>query len=244
MRVSLFVTCLIDLFYPSVGEDVVRVLRRLGVEVEFPPAQTCCGQPAFNTGYRDDARPLAQHFLRTFEQAETIVAPSGSCAYMVRHEYPALFADDSVWRERAEAIAARTYAFSEFLVDVLGVEDVGATYNGVVTYHDACHLSRGLAVREQPRRLLRAVRGLELVEMERADWCCGFGGTFAVRMAGVSGALLEQKIARIQAAGAPVVVTSDAGCIAHIGGGLSRQRSPVRMMHLAQILAHTAEDTT
>lgn len=239
MRVSLFVTCFLDLFYPRVGENVVAVLRRLGVTVDFPAAQTCCGQPARNTGYRDDARALAKHFIRTFADAETIVTPSGSCAYMVRHEYPILFADEPRWLDEAQAIAARTYEFSQFLVDVLGVEDVGAVCESAVTYHDACHLVRGLGVREQPRRLLRAVRGLEVVEMERSDWCCGFGGTFAVRMADLSGSLLDQKIARIEASGAPVVVTSDAGCIAHIGGGLSRQGSPVRMMHIAQILART-----
>jgi len=238
MHVSLFVTCMIDLFYPTVGEDVVTVLRRLGVSVDFPKSQTCCGQPAFNSGYRDETRPLAQHFIRTFEQAETIVTPSGSCAYMVRHEYPALFADDPYWRDRAKDIASRTFEFSQFLVDVLGVEDVGASYAGTVTYHDACHLSRGLGIREQPRRLLRAVQGLDLIEMERPDWCCGFGGTFAVRMAEISGGLLEQKIARIQDSGASTVVTSDAGCIAHIGGGLSRRNSPIRIRHLAQILAH------
>ncbi len=239
MRVSLFVTCLLDLFYPRVGEDVVTVLRRLGVTVDFPSAQTCCGQPAYNTGYRNDARPLAKHFIRTFAGAEAIVTPSGSCAYMVRHEYQRLFADEPGWREEAQAIAERTYEFSQFLVDVLGVEDVGAVCEGDATYHDACHLARGLGVREQPRRLLRAVRGLELVEMERPDWCCGFGGTFAVHMADLSGSLLDQKIARIEASGAPVVVTSDAGCIAHIGGGLSRRQSPVRIKHVAQILART-----
>jgi L-lactate dehydrogenase complex protein LldE len=239
MRASLFVTCLLDLFYPHVGEDVVAVLRRLGVTVDFPAAQTCCGQPAFNTGYRDDARALAKHFIRTFAEAEAIVTPSGSCAYMVCHEYPRLFADEPHWFEESRAIAARTYEFSQFLVDVLGVEDVGAAYDSTVTYHDACHLARGLGVREQPRRLLRAVRGLKLVEMERPDWCCGFGGTFAVRMAEISGGLLEQKIARIEDSAAPVVVTSDAGCIAHIRGGLSRRGSSVRVKHLAQILARS-----
>ena len=237
MRVALFVTCLADLFYPQVAEDVVRVLWRLGVEVDFPQAQTCCGQPAYNNGYRRDAAILARHFLDVFEAAPHIVTPSGSCAAMVRKVYPNLLADDPARRAQAEAIAARTYEFSEFLVRVLGVEDVGATYSGSVTYHDACHLYHALGVHEEPRRLLRAVRGLTLVEMERPDWCCGFGGTFSVRMPAISTAILAQKIQRARATGADALVTSDAGCMMHIAGRLARLGEPLRVLHLAQVLA-------
>ncbi len=237
MRVALFVTCLADLFYPQVAEGVVRVLWRLGVEVDFPQAQTCCGQPAYNNGYRRDAAILARHFLDVFEAAPYIVTPSGSCAAMVRKVYPSLFADDPARRTQAEAIAARTYEFSEFLVRVLGVEDVGATYPATVTYHDACHLSRMLGVRDEPRRLLRAVRGLTLVEMERPDWCCGFGGAFSVHMPAISTAILAQKIQRASATGANALVTSDAGCMMHIAGRLARLGERMRVLHLAQVLA-------
>jgi len=241
MRVALFVTCLADLFYPQVAEDVVRVLWRLGVEVDFPQAQTCCGQPAYNNGYRRDAAILARHFLDVFEAAPYIVTPSGSCAAMVRKVYPDLLADDPARRARAEVIAAHTYEFSEFLVRVLGVEDVGATYLATVTYHDACHLCRALGVREEPRRLLRAVRGLTLVEMERPDWCCGFGGTFSVHMPAISTAILAQKIRRARATGAEALVTSDAGCMMHIAGRLARLGEPLHVLHLAQVLAREDE---
>ncbi len=237
MRVALFVTCLADLFYPQVGEDVLRVLWRLGVDVDFPEGQTCCGQPAYNSGYWREATALARHFLDVFDSAPLIVTPSGSCAAMVRQQVPRLFADDPARRAQAEAIAARTFEFSEFLVRVLGVEDVGATYNGSVTYHDACHLCRGLGVSQEPRQLLRAVRGLTLVEMERPDWCCGFGGSFAVRMPAISSAILAQKIQRAQASGAATLVTSDAGCSMHIAGRLQRLGEKMQVLHIAQVLA-------
>ena len=237
MKAALFVTCLTDLFFPDTGEDVVRLLRRLGVEVAFPMGQTCCGQPAYNSGFHQDARALARHFVEVFEDSEVIVSPSGSCVSMVREAYPRLVAADPAWVRRVEAVAARTYELSEFIVDVLGVEDVGARWPGVVTYHDSCHTARSLRVREQPRRLLRHVQGLELVEMEHSDFCCGFGGTFAVRMPDISGAMLDEKIARIQASGASTVVTTDAGCLMNIGGGLRRKGMSVRALHLANILA-------
>jgi len=237
MRVALFVTCLADLFYPQIGEDVLRVLWRLGVDVDFPRDQTCCGQPAYNSGYWREATALARHFLDVFDSAPMIVMPSGSCATMIRQHYPRLFAGDPVRRAQAEAIAARTFEFSEFLVRVLGVEDVEATYNSSVTYHDACHLCRGLGVSQEPRRLLHAVRGLTLVEMERPDWCCGFGGSFAVRMPAISSAILAQKIQRAQASGAAALVTSDAGCIMHIAGRLQRLGEKMPVLHIAQVLA-------
>jgi L-lactate dehydrogenase complex protein LldE len=246
MRAALFVTCLADLFHPQIAEDAVRVLWRLGVEVDVPAAQTCCGQPPYNSGYRRDAAALARHFLDVFADAPYIVTPSGSCAAMVRKEYPHLFADDAARREQAQAIAARTYEFSEFLVRVLGVEDVGAHWPETVTYHDACHLCRGLGIRAEPRRLLRAVRGLTLVEMERPDWCCGFGGTFSLRMPTISTAILAQKIAHAQASGAHALVTSDAGCILHIAGRLHRvqqeqERGAMPVLYIAQVLARGLE---
>lgn len=237
MQVSLFIACLTDLFFPEVGVDTVRLLRRLGVSVDFPTGQTCCGQPAYNSGFHRDARAMARHFVEVFDGSPTIVTPSGSCATMARHAYPHLLSDDPRWASRARAIAGRTYELSEFLVDVLKVEDVGARWHGRVTYHDACHATRGLGIREQPRRLLRKVSGLELIEMVRPDICCGFGGTFSVRMPDISAAMLDDKISRIRATEASTVVTTDAGCIMHIAGGLRRQRQPVQVLHLATILA-------
>jgi L-lactate dehydrogenase complex protein LldE len=237
-RVYLFITCLADLFYPEVGEATVAILRRLGLTVKFPREQTCCGQPAFNSGFRRETERLAHHFIEVFEESDDyIVTPSGSCATMVALEYPGLFTDDPAMRARAVAVAARTFELSQFLVHVMGVEDLGVSFPITVTYHDACHACRTLGVREEPRRLLRHVEGLKLLEMERSDWCCGFGGTFAVRMPEISGAMVQQKVQRILATGAEAVVSTDLGCLMNIGGALNRQRLPVRALHLAQILA-------
>ncbi|MCC7354139.1 MAG: (Fe-S)-binding protein [Anaerolineae bacterium] len=236
-RVSLFVTCLADVLFPNVAEDTVRILRRVGVQVEFPKGQTCCGQPAFNSGFRRDAAQMAQHFLEVFAEAEAIVTPSGSCAAMVKREYLHLFPADSPWYRRAHEIAGRTYELSQFLVQRLGVSDVGAAFTGKVTWHDSCHLNRVLGVHDEPRKLLRAVRGLELVEMERSDWCCGFGGTFAVRLPEISTAMMQEKIKNAAASGAQALVTGDASCMMHIAGGLRRQGINLPVVHLAQILA-------
>jgi len=245
MRVALFISCLTDLFFPEVGEDVVKILRRVGVPVTFPPAQTCCGQPALNSGFKHEARTLARHFIQVFEDAEVIVTPSGSCATMVRLEYPRLFEDNPAWQARAQAVAARTFEFSEFLVRILKLEDVGARWSSRsmdvpirVTYHDACHAYRSLGIHAEPRRLLRHVRGLELVEMDRPDWCCGFGGSFSVRLPDISGAMLDEKIRRIKATGVNTVVTTDAGCIMHLAGGLKQRGEAVQVLHLARMLAH------
>ncbi len=237
MRVSLFITCLVDEFFPRVGESMVKVLRRLGASVEFDGRQTCCGQPAFNTGYRQYARQLGERWLHIFADAEYVVAPSGSCVSMVKHYYPELFEDDPVLRHRAEEVSGRVYEFSDFLVNVLGVEDVGARFHGRVTYHDACHTLRELRIAEPPRRLIRAVRGVEFVEMERADQCCGFGGTFSVKLADLSYAMLRDKMACIRQSGADVVVSTDSSCLMHIAGALQRQGIRVRTMHLAELLA-------
>src|SRR6266567_4431638 len=238
MRVALFVTCVVDQMWPAVGASTVVVLRRVGCTVEFDERQTCCGQPAFNTGYRTEARQLAERFIRMCEEseAEAIVSPSGSCTAMVHH-YPALFPDDDAWRERARVVAARTHELSSFLVRVLKVEDVGARWAGRLTWHDACHGLRDLNIKSEPRRLIRNVRGAEFVELSNAEACCGFGGTFSVKYPEISLAILDQKLEAIEKARVQAVVSGDASCLMQIGGRLSRTGSSVRVMHLAELLA-------
>jgi L-lactate dehydrogenase complex protein LldE len=236
-RVTLFIQCIVDSCFPAVGEAMATVLEGQGLGLHYPPAQTCCGQPAFNAGYRREASDLARHFLDVFEDAECIVCPSGSCVNMVRHHYRELFARDARLLARAERVAARTFEFTEFLVDVLGVTDVGATWHGDVTYHDSCHLLRGLGVKDQPRALLGQVRGLNLIEMTRSDECCGFGGTFSAKYPEISEALLETKLANIQATGAGAVVGCDMGCLMHMQGMIRRRELPITVHHIAEILA-------
>jgi L-lactate dehydrogenase complex protein LldE len=237
MKVSLFITCLVDQFFPEVGMSMVSVLRRLGVEVDFPTAQTCCGQPAFNSGFSSEARELARRFIGIFENSEYIVAPSGSCTSMVRVFYKELFNDDPEWQKRAESLASRTYEFTEFVVDILGVDDVGASYRGKVALHQSCHLLRELNVRTEPQRLLKSVKGIELVELERSDACCGFGGLFSIKYPEISSGILEDKIGSVEKSGADVLVACDVGCLMHIAGGLSRQDKATRTMHIAELLA-------
>lgn len=236
-RVTLFIQCIVDSCFPEVGDAMVKVLERLGLALEYPPAQTCCGQPAFNAGYRQESARLARHFLDVFENAEVIVCPSGSCVNMVRHHYKELFAKDARMLARVERVAAKTFEFTEFLVDQLGVTDVGATWNGAVTYHDSCHLLRGLGVAAQPRALLDKVKGLTLVEMTRSDECCGFGGTFSAKYPEISEALLETKLANIQATGTGAVVGCDMGCLMHMQGMIRRRELPISVHHIAEILA-------
>ena len=237
MRVSLFVTCLADQLWPSAVVGAVGVLRRLGCAVEFDERQTCCGQPAFNTGYRPAARTLARRQIEIFESsaADAIVSPSGSCTAMVHH-YDQLF-DDSAWRARARGVADRTHELSSFLVNQLGVEDVGASFSGRLTWHDACHGLRDLGIKDEPRRLLRRVTGAELVELPNAEACCGFGGTFSVKYPEISVAILDEKVDAIERAGVDAVVSGDASCLMQIAGRLSRRGSMVRAMHLAEVLA-------
>lgn len=238
MHVGLFVTCLVDQLWSSIGTSSVEVLQRAGCTVEFDERQTCCGQPAFNTGYRDEARRVAQRFIQLCEDSPVaaIVSPSGSCVAMVHH-YAALFPEDEQWRRRAEAVAARTFELGSFLVRVLKIEDVGARFAGRVTWHDACHGLRDLGIHSEPRRLIRRVRDAELVELENADACCGFGGTFSVKYPEISTAILDQKIEAIERAQVHAVVSGDASCLMQIGGRLSRIGSQVRVMHLAELLA-------
>ena len=243
MRVALFTTCLVDGMTPGVGQACVRLLERLGVEPEVPAAQTCCGQMHANTGYPREAVPLVRQYVRAFEGYDAIVVPSGSCAGAVRHQHAVLArqAGDDALLAAVEKVAARTYELSEFLVDVLGVTDVGAYYPHRVTYHPTCHSLRLLRVGDRPLRLLRAVRGLELAELPGADQCCGFGGTFAVKNADTSTAMLTDKMANVLSTHAEVCTAGDASCLMHIGGGLSRLRSGTRTVHLAEILASTED---
>lgn len=234
---TLFIQCLVDTHYPEVAEAMVGVLRRLGVSLSCPVDQTCCGQPAFNSGYRRQARIAARHFIEVFEESETIVCPSGSCVNMVRHHYKELFQNEPQWLPRARNLARRTYEFSEYLVDVLGVDDVGARFNGRVTYHDSCHLLRGIGVQKQPRALLRHVAGIDFIEMRDADYCCGFGGTFSVKYPEISDAMVTDKVKNIMDTKADAVAGCDMGCLMNIQGKLSRLGSDIKVMHLAQILA-------
>jgi L-lactate dehydrogenase complex protein LldE len=235
VRVQLMITCLADQLAPRIGEATVRLLEQLGHDVVFPEAQTCCGQPPFNDGFRADAAALAARTVEVFAAPFPVVVPSGSCATMVRRFYPELLAGGPS-AAGAHELAARTYELSEFLVRVLGVEDVGARFDGRVTYHDSCHLLRELGVRDEPRRLLARVRGLELVESPQADQCCGFGGAFAVKFAEISAAIMDAKLAAIEATGAEAVVAADWGCLMHVAGGLRRRGSKIRALHIAEIL--------
>ena len=239
MRVALFVTCMHNAIYPRTGRAVVTVLERLGHEVVFPEPQTCCGQMHLNAGYRREGLALATSVLSAFERADAVVVPSGSCTMTMRELWADVATDegDLALAQRAREFAPRVYEFTELLVDVLGVTDVGARFEHRVAYHPTCHSLRGLRLGGRPEALLRAVEGLELVALDDADTCCGFGGTFALKNAAVSTAMLRDKLAAVAAAGAEVVCAADSSCLMHIGGGLGRVGSPVRTMHLAQILA-------
>jgi L-lactate dehydrogenase complex protein LldE len=240
MKVTLFVTCLVDQVRPEVGVATVRLLRRLGCEVAFPRAQTCCGQPFWNAGFRAEARAVARGLLDACEGAEAVVAPSGSCAGMVRHAFAGLFAGDPALEARARDLAARTHELSQFLVGVLGVEDVGATLAGRATYHPSCHATRICGVGAEPLRLLARVRGLELVPLERSEDCCGFGGSFSVDQPDVSAAIAAEKASRVVASGATCVVSTDVGCLLNLDGVLRRRGAPVRALHLAEVLESRA----
>ena len=230
------VTCLADVFYPEVGEKIVHLLRGLGVTVDFPAGQTCCGLPLFNSGYHADAAAVARRTIAIFRDAEQVVVPSGSCPWMVKHEYPVLMTDP-VDRTAAERLAGRTHELSQFLVKRLGVRRFRSAVGGRLTYHDSCHLLRGLHETESPRTLLRELAGSEFVELPGGDECCGFGGSFAVRLPEVSTAILDKKLANVEATGADAVVACDAGCLMQMRGGLSRRGSRVRALHLAEVLA-------
>lgn len=236
--IQLMVTCLVDTFFPEVGEAMVKVLERLGKQVEFPANQTCCGQPAFNAGLRSEARPLAEHTIKIFEATRgPILIPSGSCAVMIRSGYAELFAEDPPWLERALEVSKRTFEFSEYLVDQLGVTDLGAVHRGKLTYHASCHLLRGLGVDRQPRSLLANVHGAELIDLPNVEECCGFGGIFSVEHPELSVEMLKRKISNLETTQSPTLVVCDTGCLMHIQGGLKRKGKSQKVVHLAEILA-------
>jgi L-lactate dehydrogenase complex protein LldE len=237
VRVGLFVTCLVDLFRPSVGFAAVKLLEEAGCKVEVPATQTCCGQPAYNSGDRADARAIAAQVIAAFEPFDYVVAPSGSCAGMLREHYPALFADDPAMRARAEALAARVWELVSFLVDIRGMSRVAARYEGTVTYHDSCSGLRELGVKAQPRRLLASVAGLKLVELPGAEICCGFGGTFCVKYPEISDKIVTEKTADIAGTGADTLLAGDLGCLFNMAGKLTREGRLVAARHVAEVLA-------
>jgi len=239
VRISLFITCYNDMLFPDTGKAVVTVLERLGHQVEFSEAQTCCGQMHYNTGYARDVLPMLRRFIEVFRDAEIICAPSASCVAMIRDHYPKMAAEtgDAAFVQAVAAVVERVYEFSELLVDRLGVTDVGAAFPHSVTYHRSCHSLRSLGLREQPLRLLQAVRGLSLIELPRCEECCGFGGTFAVKNSEVSSAMLDDKISAVIETGAQACVAADNSCLMQIAGGLHRRGAGVRCRHLAEILA-------
>ena len=257
-RASLFVTCVVDQFYPEVGESTVRVLRRLGIDVDFPKDQTCCGQPAFNSGFRDEAKPIARRFMEIFKDSEYIVSPSGSCVAMVREFYSELFRDDENMSSAVRSIASKVYELSEFIVDVLGKAEtidtvcrsiqpvVDATHRFSerrVTYHEACHLRRELGITTQPKRLIGALQNVKLVEMEQSEVCCGFGGTFSVKYPEISAAMLHQKLNNIRNVDPDTVVACDSTCIMQIEGGFNKNGDEIEVVHLAQLLDEFTDST-
>ena len=235
--VQLFISCLVDSFYPQTGEAIVNILRRLGIDVEFPRDQTCCGQPPFNAGLRAEARPIMEHTIRVFESTKgDIVIPSGSCAHMIKHGYPELFAEDPNWLPRAKSVGNRVYEFTEYLVDKLGVTDLGAQWNGTITFHPSCHALRGMNIDRQPRALLANVKGATLVELPEAESCCGFGGIFSLEHPELSAEWLKRKISNLEKTESPTLVVTESGCLMHIAGGLHRQKRKQQVVHIAQVL--------
>lgn len=241
-RVGLFVTCLVDLFRPSVGFAAVKLLEATGCKIVVPRGQTCCGQPAYNSGDRKTARSLAQQIIEAFRDCDYVVAPSGSCAGMLKSHYPSLLADDPTAHDEAQRFASKVYELVSFLSDVRGMVSAPGTYSGTVTYHDSCSGLRELGIKDQPRRLLQSVEGLELVEMAECETCCGFGGTFSVKFPDISNAMVERKTANIGASQAPLLLAGDLGCLMNIAGKLSRQGSPIGCRHVAEVLAGELSD--
>lgn len=237
MKVGLFVTCLVDMFRPSVGFAAIKLLESAGCIVEVPEAQTCCGQPAYNSGDRASARSVARGILDAFDGYDYVVAPSGSCAGMLSHHLPELFEDDPALQHRARHLAARTHELVSFLVDILGFGDISAQFDGVVAYHDSCSGLRELGIKSQPRSLLSKVQGLELNELQEAETCCGFGGTFCVKYPDISNAMVEKKLADIEGAGAATVLAGDLGCLMNMAGKASRKGSRIDFRHVAEVLA-------
>lgn len=241
-RVGLFVTCLVDLFRPTIGFAALKLIEDAGCVVEVPEAQTCCGQPAYNSGDKNDAKTVAKGVIAAFESYDYVVAPSGSCTGMIKAHYPALFAGDPAWGARAAAVAEKTFELVSFLTDVLGVTAVAASHEGSVTYHDSCSGLRELGIRDQPRKLLKTVTGLELKELTDADVCCGFGGTFCVKYAEISNAIVEKKTGQIAATGAETLLAGDLGCLLNMAGKLKREGRATKSRHVAEVLAGMTDE--
>ncbi|UII57159.1 (Fe-S)-binding protein [Cytobacillus spongiae] len=235
MKVTLFATCLVDLFQSDVGKATVELLERLGCEIDFPETQVCCGQPAYNSGYVKESKEAMKRMIQSFEHAEYVVSPSGSCASMFK-EYPHIFKDDANWRAKAKALAEKTYELTEFIVDVLEVEDVGARFEGKVTYHTSCHMTRLLGVKDAPIKLLSHVKGLEFTELPGKHNCCGFGGTFSVKMAQISEQMVDEKVQHVEETEADYLIGADAGCLMNIGGRIERKGKPIKVLHIAEVL--------
>lgn len=235
MKVTLFATCLVDMFQSSAGKATVELLERLGCEIEFPESQVCCGQPAYNSGYVKEAKEAMKSMIDTFIDAEYVVSPSGSCITMFR-EYPHVFKGDPVWEPKAKKLAAKSYELTQFIVDVLKIEDVGASFEGKVTYHTSCHMTRLLGVKKAPMILLSNVKGLEFTELPGKEQCCGFGGTFSVKMAQISEQMVDEKVRHVEETGAEYLIGADAGCLMNIGGRIERQGKPIKVLHIAEIL--------
>jgi L-lactate dehydrogenase complex protein LldE len=237
MRIHLFGTCLVDAIYPEVGEAVLHILGKCGVEVSFPPGQTCCGQPAYNAGYHNEARAVAEHFLAVFTGDEPILVPSGSCAAMIKHHYPGMFAGEPKLQAAAEKAAARVYELTQFLVQVLKVHERNLTGKGRVTYHSSCHLTSTLGLREEPQMLLRAMKGLEFIPLADATRCCGFGGVFMAKLPEISMAIASEKADNVIASGADTVTGADSGCLMNIADALKRRGSTIKVKHIAELIA-------
>ena len=237
MKVSLFVTCLVDQFYPQIALSAVKILEQLGIDVHFDVRQTCCGQPAFNSGFTEEAKQVGCSLLDIYKDQEWIVTPSGSCCSMMKVFLPELLSDEPRYSELAQNVSTRVWEFSDFLVSVLKVESMGASFRARATYHDSCHLLRELGIQEPPRKLLNSVAGLDLQEMENSEQCCGFGGTFSVKFAEVSSEMGRKKLQAIEQTGAQYVIAADASCLMHLEGLINRQKSQLKTMHIAEVLA-------
>ncbi|WP_188456445.1 (Fe-S)-binding protein [Virgibacillus oceani] len=237
MKVSLFITCMCDIITSNVGKDTVELLERLGCEVDFPDAQTCCGQPAFTSGYLEESKKAMKQMMRAFKDSEFVVGPSGSCVGMLR-EYPKIFAGDPEWEKEANNLAAKSYEITQFLVDVLGVTDIGSTFKGKVTYHPSCHMTRILGIRDAPYTLLKHVQGVDLIELPIKEDCCGFGGTFAVKNSVISGEMVKEKSLHVSETGAEYLVGGDMACLLNIGGRMTREGKNVKIAHITEILNH------
>lgn len=235
MKVTLFATCLVDMFQSSAGKATVELLERLGCEIEFPESQVCCGQPAYNSGYVKEAKEAMKSMINTFIDAEYVVSPSGSCITMF-HEYHHVFKGDPVWEPKAKKLAEKSYELTQFIVDVLKIEDVGARFEGKVTYHTSCHMTRLLGVKKAPMILLSNVKGLEFTELPGKEQCCGFGGTFAVKMAQISEQMVDEKVLHVEETGAEYLIGADAACLMNIGGRIERQGKPIKVLHIAEVL--------